>query len=150
MPNLLDHILNGNYVSANELFEERMVELQEQKIYETKQMVAAEMNEVFISKYTREKLKKGYRFITSKERQQLRILPKGEREKKVPRDVSAIAPEKVGVKPKKPGIVRRNVNTFLGREPDYQAKKEPSKGGRAGKFARKALQVAAGVLQSAE
>lgn len=39
MSQLLEHILNGDYVSANELFEERMVELQEQKLYEVKRMI---------------------------------------------------------------------------------------------------------------
>lgn len=46
MSDLLEHILNGDYVSANELFEERMVELQEKKLYEEKRMVAAQMDEV--------------------------------------------------------------------------------------------------------
>lgn len=46
MSELLEHILNGDYVSANELFEERMVNLQEKKLYEAKRIVAAELNEV--------------------------------------------------------------------------------------------------------
>ena len=42
MSQLLEHILNGDYVSANDLFEERMVELQEKKLYESKRMIQAE------------------------------------------------------------------------------------------------------------
>ena len=141
---LLESILNGDYVSANELFEERMVELQEQKLYETKQMVASEMNEVFLSKHTREKLKQGYRFISPEERANLSINPKGQKDK-VKRDPSAIAPEK---STKKVGVIRRNWNTFRGREPDYVKSKEPSKGGTVGKYARKAGQFVAGVLSN--
>ena len=36
---LLESILNGDYNSANELFEERMVELQEKKLYEFKRSI---------------------------------------------------------------------------------------------------------------
>ena len=49
---------------------------------------------------------------------------------------------------KKVGVLRRNWNTFRGREADYVKKDEPSKGGLGGKIARKALQVVAGTLKS--
>ena len=42
---LIESILDGDFVSANELFESRMVELQEKKLYEAKRMVSAQMNE---------------------------------------------------------------------------------------------------------
>lgn len=40
---LLEHILDGDFISANELFEERMVELQEQKLCESKKALQAEV-----------------------------------------------------------------------------------------------------------
>ena len=45
MCDLVEHILNKDYLSANELFEERMIKLQEKKLYESKRMIASEMNE---------------------------------------------------------------------------------------------------------
>ena len=42
---LLESILEGDFISANELFEERMVELQERKMYEAKRSIAAKMYE---------------------------------------------------------------------------------------------------------
>lgn len=42
---LIESIVNGDYVSANELFEERLADIQEKKLYEVKRMIAA-MNEV--------------------------------------------------------------------------------------------------------
>ena len=44
-------------------------------------------------------------------------------------------------KDEKPGIIKRNVNTLMGREPDY--KPEPSKGGRAGRAARGIIRTGA-------
>ena len=43
MSALLESILNGDYVSANEIFEQKMVELQEQKLVEIKKQIQAEM-----------------------------------------------------------------------------------------------------------
>lgn len=42
---LIESIVNGDYVSASELFEERLADIQEKKLYEVKRMIAA-MNEV--------------------------------------------------------------------------------------------------------
>lgn len=43
---LLESIINGDYVSANRLFEERLSNIKEKKIYEAKRMFAADLNEV--------------------------------------------------------------------------------------------------------
>ena len=43
MSALLESILNGDYVSANEIFEQKMVELQEKKLIEVKKQIQAEM-----------------------------------------------------------------------------------------------------------
>ena len=60
---LLEQILNGDYVSANELFEERMLELQERKLYEAKRMMQAEAFGVlkFTKAEIEEKKRQGYR-----------------------------------------------------------------------------------------
>ena len=42
MHNLVENILNENYVSAQEIFEERLGEILEQKLYEKKRMMQAE------------------------------------------------------------------------------------------------------------
>lgn len=43
MSALLESILNGDYVSANDLFEQKMSELQEKKLVESKKQIQAEM-----------------------------------------------------------------------------------------------------------
>lgn len=40
--NLIEHIITGNFVSANELLEQKMLEIQEKKLYEKKRMIQAE------------------------------------------------------------------------------------------------------------
>lgn len=43
---LINSIANGDYVTANRLFEERLSDIQEKKLYEAKRMFAADLNEV--------------------------------------------------------------------------------------------------------
>lgn len=43
---LINSVIDGDYVSANRLFEERLSDIQEKKLYEVKRMFAAELNEV--------------------------------------------------------------------------------------------------------
>ena len=43
MSQLLEHILDGDFISANELFESKMAELQEQKLCEAKKELQAEV-----------------------------------------------------------------------------------------------------------
>lgn len=43
---LINSIIDGNYVLANQLFEERLSDIQEKKLYEVKRMFAANLNEV--------------------------------------------------------------------------------------------------------
>lgn len=43
---LINSIIDGDYVLANELFEERLSDIQEKKLYEVKRMFAANLNEV--------------------------------------------------------------------------------------------------------
>lgn len=64
MSQLLEHILNKDYLSANELFEERMVELQEQKLYESKRMMQAEVFGRLSPKEIEDRKKAGYRKAT--------------------------------------------------------------------------------------
>lgn len=45
MQNLIENILNEDYVSAKEIFESRLDEIMAQKIYEMKRMIAANMDE---------------------------------------------------------------------------------------------------------
>jgi hypothetical protein len=45
MNNLIENILNGDYVSANELFESHMEEIAERKLFEAKRAYAAQMDE---------------------------------------------------------------------------------------------------------
>lgn len=213
MSQLLEHILNGDYASANDLFEERMVELQEKKLYEAKQMVAADMNEsVGILKFSKADIEAkraaGYRKATDvlgdPSAKKMKPLVKLKKKKKVSeetldeaglaatswraklyrtglraiRDVEREKAAAAGTEAdrqaadlrrshgverpedkKRPGIIRRNVNTLMGRKPGYVKPETPDdeKGGRAGKVLRKAGKavgfagrVASGILQSAE
>lgn len=43
MSDLLEQILNQDYATANELFESKMLELQEKKLYESKRMMQSEV-----------------------------------------------------------------------------------------------------------
>lgn len=215
MSHLLEHILNGDYVSANDIFENKMVELQEQKLYETKRMIQSEavggrtiaqaikdmqargltprkasdvlgdprdrplppvgskrkspvkrkkvseeqIDEAGLAATTwRAKLyKKGLRAIRDVEREKAAAAgTDAERQ-------SADLRKSHGVErpedKKTPGIIRRNVNTLMGRKADYVKPETPAgeQGGRGGKVLRKAGKVlgfagrvAATMLQSAE
>lgn len=44
---LIETIINGDYVSANELFEERLSIIRERKLYEEKRRLAAKLDEIF-------------------------------------------------------------------------------------------------------
>lgn len=44
---LIETIINGDYVSANELFEERLTIIRERKLYEEKRRLAAKLDEIF-------------------------------------------------------------------------------------------------------
>jgi hypothetical protein len=227
MSKLLESILNEDYVSANELFEERMVKLQEQKLYEEKRMIASEMNEAVGALTAKEIADRRARgFVKASEvlrdprdiKITLNKNVKKTKKKKVSEeslDEAGLAPTKTGkfyrtglktgraiggaigslrqkirtsreviqnykdekakeaqssfpqgmhdtqsssVK-ERPGIIRRNVNTLMGRKANY-VKPETSadeKGGRGGKVLRKAGKVlgfagrvASTMLQSAE
>lgn len=61
MNNLIEHILNGDYVSANDLFENHMVDLKEKKLYEAKRGLSAQMNEVMDRQSVTALRAKGYK-----------------------------------------------------------------------------------------
>lgn len=61
MTNLVENILSGNLTEANELFESRIDEIMECKLYEEKRRVAAKLDEAFGGKEPAELRKKGYR-----------------------------------------------------------------------------------------
>jgi hypothetical protein len=61
MNNLLENILNEDYVSANKLFEERLGEILEQKLYEQKRMMQAEAFGGLSLKDIEDRKKAGYR-----------------------------------------------------------------------------------------
>ena len=188
---LVESILNGDYVSANELFEQRLADIQEKKMYEMKRMIAAEMNEVFGMGMTKAEIeakkKAGYKKasdVLSDPRDiklplfgQQKSTPK-KKKKRVSEETldesglgdavrAAHALRKAGPDAirqfrgamslrrlgrgsqrqnqqssdyERPGVIRRNVNTLMGREPGYVApeKKPEQKGGRVGKALRTA------------
>ena len=129
MSQLLEHILNGDYVSANDLFEERMVELQEKKLYESKRMIQAEAVGGLTKADIEARRKAGYRKASD-------VLDD-------PRDRPLPL---VGSKRKSP-VKRKKVNEMVDVQPDPEGR---IRGGNSrpvkGTFKRK---VAAGVLKTA-
>lgn len=67
MTRLIDSILDGNYIQANELFEERMEQIAEKKLYEEKRRIAS-LNEGEYSAATQKALAGGKRLLTPQER----------------------------------------------------------------------------------
>lgn len=197
---LVESIINGDYVSANELFEQRLNDIKEKKLYETKRMVAADMDEAFgglTKKEIEDRKKKGFlkasdvlndprdikiplRKKEDKKKKRVseetldeaglaagavaaRELSKRPIAKKLfkaamslrrlgtPSQTSQQSPdhdlrktfgvEKPGDK-KRPGIIRRNVNTLMGRDAGYvkpeksPEEKEMQRGGKLGKGLR--------------
>ena len=61
MTNLVEHIISGNLVEANELFETRINDIRECKLYEEKRRVGAMLDEVLGGRDPAELRKKGYR-----------------------------------------------------------------------------------------
>lgn len=206
MSDLLEHILDQDYISANDLFESKMVELQEKKLYEKKRIMQAEVFGGLSPEEIAARKKMGYRkasdvlgdpdvakkkMIAAAKKKMMAAEKKRKKVSEETLDEAGLAPSswrarayRTGLRAirdvekekdssaetgsekqasdlrkshrverpedkKKVGVVRRNWNTFRGREPDY-VKKDTSKGGRVGKVARKALQVVAGTLASAE
>ena len=234
MSQLLEHILNGEYASANDLFEDKMVELQEQKLYETKRMIQAEavggrtiaqaikdmqargltprkasdalvdprdrplppigskrkspvkrkkvseeqIDEIRLSgdvagtlgrKIAAKGLKLGRKFLGKdfsqsyiKGRTAQISADKHDQGTNAERQAADLRKSRGVERPedkKTPGIIRRNVNTLMGRKADYVKPETPAgeQGGRGGKVLRKAGKalgfagrVAATMLQSAE
>lgn len=162
---LVENVLVGNLSSANDLFEQKMNNIMEKKLYEKKRMVAAESN---YSSYTQKSLQAGKRLLTPGEREGLKvdtsIKPGGTKhptgiktvdksktpdkaKRKAPPTSAAAAGEKA--KAKRPGILKRNLNTLIGRKPGYVApeKKPEDEGGRAGTAVRTAGKVAGKVAK---
>lgn len=152
MSNLIENILSNNLVEANKLLEERLAEIQERKLYEAKRIMAAQMNETSLGGRTISKAEKEMkaRGLTPRRASEVlpdprEIKPKIEPKKTEPKkkSLSKMIRDKFARKPKtttepekeyKPGIIGRNVNTLMGRQPDE--KPQPSKGGRIGKAVR--------------
>lgn len=208
MRELVESILTGNNVEAQKIFESRLDEIKEKKLYEAKRNLAAQMDEIFGGLTKREieaKRKAGYRrasevlgdpekstkvsAATKKYRATLKKKKVSEEtldEIKLAGDVAGSLSRKItaaGLKlgkkylskdfrktymqtrtsqmraPKSssetprdisvlgsntdksksgPGVIKRNVNTLLGRKPGYVKPETPEdeKGGRAGKAVR--------------
>jgi hypothetical protein len=146
MSQLLEHILNEDYVSANQIFEEKMLELQEKKLLESKKMIQAEA----LGGKTRAQAEKEIRARGMTPRKASDVYP-DPRDIKLPKmgepktDKKRKAPPKsVTPKPKdaRPGVFARNWNTLHGRQPGYvepeksDSEKQMEKGGRVGKAVR--------------
>lgn len=69
---LINSVANGDYVSANRLFEQRLENILEKKLYERKRMVAAE---AAYSPFIRQGLAAGKRLLTPSEREKGEIDP---------------------------------------------------------------------------
>jgi len=160
MSNLIESIVNKELVSAKSIFEARMNEIRDQKLYEAKRCLGAQLDEVLGRKDIAALRAKGYRRAIDV----LGLSPYDKRKvggvkqhKKKAAPVAAHAKKakkpskKKGKKAKpfkykpsisrpqrkpegRPSIVKRNWNTLMGREADYKA--SPSKGGRLGKAIR--------------
>jgi hypothetical protein len=146
---LIESILNKDYVSANELFEENMSDIQERKLYESKRMMQSEV----FGGMTRAQAEKKYRERGQTPRKasdvygdprQTKLTPIGTEKKRkaVPSSVKKPKP-----KSERPGVIQRNVNTLMGREPGYkpEPKTPEQKGGRVGKTIRGVLGVNAAI-----
>lgn len=143
---LLESILNKDYVSAKGLFEQRLTDIREKKMYEVKRMVACEE----LGGRTIAQAEKQMRARGLTPRRASDVLP-DPRSATMP---SATTPEKkrkaaptsVIKRPKdtRPGIIKRNINTLMGRDPGYVEpektlkQKEMERGGRLGKGIRMA------------
>ena len=205
MSNLIEHILNEDYVSANELFEQNMFNIQERKLYESKRMMQAEVfggktraeaekeirargltprkasdvlpdpRDIKISMRKKDdkkkrvseetldeltagdvakgvgyaagrtiraggdvahRLKRTYRLVRMKRHQAQSQKPTGDQDLR-----KTFGVEKPEDK-KRPGIIRRNVNTLMGRQAGYvkpeksPEEKEMERGGKIGKGVR--------------
>ena len=112
---LVESILNGDYVSANELFEQRLADIKEKKMYEVKRMVAVES----LGGKTRAQAEKEIRARGMTPRRASDVY-QDPRSIKIPK-IGEKKPEskrKAPPKPKKdtrPGVIKRNVNTLMGR-----------------------------------
>lgn len=152
MSNLIEHILNEDYVSANELFESHMEQIAERKLFEAKRSLAAQMDEVMGRQSVDALRAKGYRKATDvlglspydvgrqkkAEREKAATAPKKRKAIPKPEDLPAVDKSK---ETKRPGIITRNLNTLAGREPGYkpEPKKPEQEGGRVGKAVRRAV-----------
>lgn len=204
---LINSIVNGDYVSANELFESRLANIREKKLYERKRMIAAEAFGGLTKAEIEDRKKRGFvpastvlrdprdikiplrkKEVVKKRKkvteetldeaglgQGARIAHKGanhpiltsiargiqkvrvgyrQGRRKAQQDTGddwdSIAKRTAGSEPstspkstktERPGIIRRNINTLMGREPGYVDTRTPEekmmqKGGRGGKVVR--------------
>jgi hypothetical protein len=145
---IVESILLGDYISANDLFEEKLSNIREKKMYEMKRMMQAET----FGGRTRAQAEKEIRARGMTPRRASDVYPD-------PRDIKLAkmgepktdkkrkaAPKSVIRKPKdtRPGVIKRNVNTLMGRQAGYvkpeksAAEKEMERGGRIGKGLRMA------------
>ncbi|NDB60124.1 hypothetical protein EB001_16990 [bacterium] len=161
MSNLVESIVNRELVSAKAMFEARMEEIRDQKLYEAKRCLGAQLDEIMGGKDIAALRAKGYQRASDvlgpspydkrkiggvkqpKVQQAKPAKPSPAKKAKKKKGKPAKAP-KHKYKPsislpgkkseKRPGIIKRNWNTLMGREADYKA--SPSKGGRLGKAIR--------------
>jgi len=196
MSDLLEHILTDDYVSATELFEARLNDIREKKLYEMKQDIQAEAFGGLTKADIEARRKAGYvkasevlpdpreqeidfkinhkpkKKITTKRKKKLsedtpipasglRIGAKRIAAQQAAQDAEA---EKTPEKPKsvfdvskmaslrtRPGMLKRNLNTLLGRKAGYvkSATPDDQKGGRLGKAVRGTVTTTGKVAKTA-
>lgn len=179
---LVNSVVNSDYVLANDLFEERLANILEKKLYERKRMIAAEAFGGLTQKEIEDRKKRGFVPASTVLRDPRDIkIPLRKKEDKKKKRVSEETLDEAGLgdavrsaralqqagpavvsqfraamalkrlgrgnrpTPKqqtnRPGMIRRNINTLMGREPGYVDTRTPEekmmqKGGRGGKVIR--------------
>lgn len=154
MRELVESILTGNNVEAHRLFESRLNEIREKKLYEAKRNLAAQMDEVLgglTKAEIADRVKRGFVKASKvlKDPRDIKISLKAKQKAQSQQPTGdadlrkTFGVEKPGDK-KRPGVIRRNVNTLMGREAGYTEpekspeEKEMQRGGRVGKGLRMA------------
>lgn len=157
---LIESIIDGDHIRSRSILEEKLNLIREKKMYEVKRMVATEISEASFGRMNvADKRAQGYVPAHEKlglspyDKTQVKVkadaaerIGKMKSRKTAPKTDTKSEPKiqnipksepKSSDGPKKPGVIKRNLNTLVGREHDYTA--PDTKGtGRAGRFVRKA------------
>lgn len=148
MSQLLEHILNENYVEASNIFEDRLNTILERKLVEKKKMMQSESS---INPYRDVESRKKAGYVRAsdvlpdpRERKSTTITKK---RKAVPEPKKMPAVDREP-SVKRPSMIQRNINTLMGRRPGDtpEPTKPEDKGGRVGKAVRIIGKGAAGAV----